>query len=766
MKLSHGQIRALLCVALSEKTGTTEGSIVEIYDDFCIYRMWDNEKYFQVSYSIVDNKVTLGEPVEVVQQIDYVKVQAAFRIVAAADAEGAADDERGYAWHVQIIEAGPDRQTGLDYTMDALRAAMPLYEGARVFALTQGQHAAPQNPFGKSVREIVGWLSDVTENDTGLAGKVNILKAAKWLRDTLVDTFERDKKDLIGLSHDVLGQVVAARNGKKRVDKIVKVDSVDVVYDPIAGGKFLRMAAANQAGHEEAEMKEQLLAALKAARPDLYKQIETKVADGTVTDDEIARLFAAAITPANNVDERLTAALQTAFAGDGQAQQLLEQTRIAACEITLKDELRESGLSDLSAARVRKAFEGKVFETEQLRATINEEKEYVDKITGSGAVSGAGHVRVGNEEPEKLQAAMDKLFGVETDARFQDVQPMQSLRAAYVHLTGDQNVSGQPTPEGIKLGRAIMESMRLPAAYASTSFTYVLGNTMRRRMVQDYRALNYMEDVLISNVRNAQDFRTMESILVGYFGDLEDVDPETADYQEIDMVTDMEISYAINQKGAIFTVSRKTVLNDDLRSVQILVQRIGRAARRTKAQRSWNKIITNPAWDGDGKAIFHSDHGNLGAVAFTNDATGVTTLYNRLVAMYNQTEQDSGKKIGLRPKYIWGPIEIEALMYGMNAPWPGVAGGNPHAGRFGQNNERIITLPLTTDTNDWGLIADKNDCELLEIAYLNGQQEPEMFVADNPLVGQMFLADKIQYKVRHEYEVDAVDYRGFDKSVI
>ena len=90
---------------------------------------------------------------------------------------------------------------------------------------------------------------------------------------------------------------------------------------------------------------------------------------------------------------------------------------------------------------------------------------------------------------------------------------------------------------------------------------------------------------------------------------------------------------------------------------------------------------------------------------------------------------------------------------------------NPHAGSFGRNNENIITVALFNDDSDWYFIADKNDTELLEMPYLNGQKEPELLLANNPLVGQMFVADKVQYKLRHEYEWAAIDYRGFYKSV-
>lgn len=367
------------------------------------------------------------------------------------------------------------------------------------------------------------------------------------------------------------------------------------------------------------------------------------------------------------------------------------------------------------------------------------------------------------EESEKLQAALDKLMGADVDEKFRDVPAFRSLRGAYIALTGDMEMRGIPSPEGIKLGEAFMNMMRLPAAYSSTSFSFALGNSMYRRLIKEYRAVDYREDALISYYRNAENFKNMEIIQVGYLGDVPDVTPETVDYQEITMPTDVEAIYAINQKGWILTVTRRVIMNDDLKTVVQLVAKMGRAHRRTHARRAWNKIINNATFDGDATALFDASHGNLGAVTLTNDATGITTLENRLKAMYAQTEQDSGEGLALEALYEWVPRTLLDIAKALNSPW--FVATNPHAGRFGANHERIICSPLFTDTNDWGLIASGADVELLEAAYINGQREPEFFVADNPIVGQMFVADKIQYKSRHEYEFEIADYRGFDKSV-
>ncbi len=768
--MSFAEVRRALCDAFTAAFPGSRGDIVDVYADHCIISDGTGA-LFEVPYTIDDNgRVATGDMTKVRKRVDYVAIQSASHLTAAADETVSPD--YGYRWRVQIVDAGPDRQNIANYGLDVLKAATPAYEGARVFALSQGQHDNPANPYGKSVRDLVGWLSDVAPNATGLEGTFNILRSASWLRDMITDAWQRGKKDIVGLSHDVMAKTTASRSGGPRqVEKIVRVDSVDVVYDPIAGGKLLRMAAAFTAGQKEAEMLEKLLAALKAQRPDLYATIEAKVNDKTVTEDEVAALLASAIVPAQtapDVAALVSAAVKKAMddAGTAAGQDALKEAKLLSAGLTLKDELRESGLPEISQAKLRKQFEGRIFEVEALRAAITEEKEYLDRLAGSGIVTGSGQVRVGNEEPEKLQAAFDKLLGVTVDDKFKDVPALSSIRAAYTRVTGDETVSGSIKRDALKLGEGLMEMMRLPAAYASTSFSFLLGTSMYRRLVQDYRALDFNEDILISFVRGATDFKTLESIRVGYFGDLPDITPETVDYPELDVTTDEEVTFAINQKGGIVTITRKVIKNDDLRFITRVPQRIARAARRTKAKRCWNKIINNATYKADSLALFHATHGNLGSTALTADATGIAALTARLNAMYSQKEKDSDEILALEALHLWVPRALLEVAKVLNSAWPGAATPNPHAGRFGVNHERIVVNKLTTDTNDWGLVADKADVELMEIAYMDGQQEPELFVADNPLVGQMFVADKIQYKVRHEYEVEIDDYRGFDKSVI
>jgi hypothetical protein len=88
--------------------------------------------------------------------------------------------------------------------------------------------------------------------------------------------------------------------------------------------------------------------------------------------------------------------------------------------------------------------------------------------------------------------------------------------------------------------------------------------------------------------------------------------------------------------------------------------------------------------------------------------------------------------------------------------------------RFGMNGERINVNPLFTDVTDWGVhvVPGAAGRESIQVDFLQGREEPEFFLADMPTVGQMFYGDKIQYKGRHEYGGDVMDFRGATKNVV
>lgn len=762
--LSFDQIKDMVRGALKGQHGEAYCYIVELYADSVVYEMETSgkEQYFKRSYAIVDGAVQLGDAAAVQKRVDFIPLQAAARLLAAAGTPE--DEDYGFKWRTQVVEYGPGRDGRINWPREPLVAAIHLYDGAKVFALNESQHQASSKPFGKSVREIVGWLKDPVDTGAGIEADLYILKSARWLRDGLVDSHERGCPTLFGLSHDVSARaktVMVAGRKMKEPTQITAVE-VDVVYDPTNNGKFIRMAAAT--GQEgESDMLQRLLAALEKTRPDLHGQIIAGMANGTIDDEKALQMVAAATVKdagGDDQNEKLVASVVEGLkklvpAGEPSAD-LLEIRQMRAAML-LDRALGESKLPEVVIGKLRKRFEGTEFTAETLQAAIKDEKEVLDSLGAGSGVRSPGDARVVRDSSEKLQAACDKLFGVKVADNCADIAPFRSLRAAYVEMTGDTDVRGYLDPSQVQ---------RMQAAFGSATFSYVLGNTLYRRMVTDYREIgDYGVGLLVgNNIRNAKDFRTLESVRIGYFGDLPDVNPEDADYGDLGELSDEEVSYALNQKGGIITITRKMIVNDDMRAVQKILSRLPRAARRTLAKRCWNKLIGNATYKGDSKAVFHADHGNLGAAALST-----TALLAGKLAFSQQTEPGSGERLDLRPRTLAIPSNLWGTAKQINRTQgePGTANlGNAFYGYFGANDENIFECPFMTDANDWMLFGDPNECEILELAFLNGQQEPEMFVADQPSVGQMFVADKMQYKIRHEYEAEIVDYRNAYKAVV
>lgn len=157
-----------------------------------------------------------------------------------------AGDAVGKVWQVVIIRAGLS-ENGVFYPDAVLLSAAPLFEGARVYARSDAEHTKGGSP---DVGKLAGWLSDVTfvpgvARDTGhLAGVLNFTGQSE-LRNTITDAWQRGKTDLVALSIDAHGKANPLSppvEGMKRLALTIdKVNSVDLIVHPGAGGRLIRL---------------------------------------------------------------------------------------------------------------------------------------------------------------------------------------------------------------------------------------------------------------------------------------------------------------------------------------------------------------------------------------------------------------------------------------------------------------------------------------------------------------------------------------------
>lgn len=726
-------------------------------------------------------------------------------------------DESGLVWEAVIIAPGlSDSWPRFYWSEEVLEAAVDVFSGVDINAyeltadffthLPIPDLGALENVKRFLAAKKVGWIEKAWyEPGAGVKATIRFLAEQAWLPRMLADGADHGNPDVLGLSIDarVKGVDIAVDDMTVVwVTSIVSCSSVDVVTHPAAGGKFLRAVAALNTNAKEIVMdREKLLKAIEQAAPDLLKKVDR----AALSDDEIVKLCQQAGIDPQTGEKKPAAEPQPAPADPkpapqpdpaqparqdrsgiltlDQVQKLIEKSdQRAACGRILDSVLGKSGLPEPAAARVRERFEGQIFEKQALEAAVKTEKDYLAAMNAPGFdVGDQTRINVGLNTLQRAQMAVDRMFGLSPEQIkelagltrldgkpfFEDVRSAQAaeqateipafsgLREMYEFFTGDAEVSGRFRRERLSA------ELRASQDVNSATFSYILGNTLARRLVADYRAANWNEDLLISIRKPTRDFRTQEAVMVGYFPDLASVDPETADYDEIAGVTDEESTYAILQKGNILTITRKTVINDDVSLIMRLVSRLGRAARRTHAKYVWTFWINNSACS-DGTAWFTSGHGNLGATALS--FAQALIAYKALAKM---TEKDSGERIGLladpqsRPTLV-GPVDlletIESIVndeYYFSSNDLTTKTRNPLRGKIGG-----YVNPLLTDANDWGLLMPASEVDIVEMGYLNGRQEPEFFAADQPTSEQVFVADKTRYKIRHEYAGTPIDFRS------
>ncbi|MBW2606128.1 MAG: hypothetical protein JRD05_00685 [Deltaproteobacteria bacterium] len=796
-EVSLDQIRDLLYSALRERN--KDFWITEVFGSYIIYRDDAESKYYKLAYSIMEGEVQLGsEPVEVEKAWVDAKSQ-----MSETDDEmsvvvkmGAAKNPEGTEWEVTICEPGFTKN-GWYNSDKVLKAAADegVFENVDVnlyeFKAGDPGHL-PESLFDIKkllVRNKVGWIDGVKHvAGEGLKGVLHFIESAKWLGQNML-TAMQDGKKIYGLSYDALVRAAKDTIDGRKVFNTLKfkvADSVDIVSRPAAGGKFNRAVASMPAHSKEDEImkKKDLWEMISKARPDLLTGKELD----SISDEDIEGLARMAMEPVKTgAGEQGTVVIEDPEDPPAVTQDDLKAFR---CGMALDNKLDASELPDFLQKGIRAKFENKIFETTDLDTAIGEAKDFQAKMSEppEGTPVPGSDIRVGIGTIEKAQMAVDRMFGMGKDdmielARmerldnqpffedmrsvqdydsFDDVPAFRGLRDMYVFLTGDSEVTG-------RYNRAAMSrDMIAKMDITSSTFTYMLGNTLGRRLVKQYKSYKYLEDLIVSVKKSVKDFRQQEAVLVGGFPDIEDVDPESGDYQEIEGVTDEESTYTIGQKGNLLTITRKTIINDDITIIRRLVDGLSRAARRTHAKYIWSIYIDNDNCS-DGTAVFTNGHGNLGATALSH-ATALVA-WKALAAM---TEKDSGEYLGLLddadikvnligpPALInlIGRIEKEEFYYSSNDLTTKLP--NPLVNRV---KGHTLSM-LAGDANDWLMLLPPNAIDMIEMGYLNGREEPEMFVADTPQSEQVFVADKVRYKIRHEYAGAAIDYRGSYKAEV
>ncbi|MFT3758987.1 hypothetical protein [Thauera sp.] len=701
-------------------------------------------RQYAYPYSLDENNaVQLGERHEVVTAHNPVRIAEASAGAEVGAFIEAVGEPEGGLWSIRVIQGG-ESANGNYYSDTALKGLVRLLEGVRVFEKTDAEHLAePRNGAvpGKSVRNLLGALTNArfvegAQPDTGeVHADLKLIQPAGEVAVRVREAHERHLSHLFGFSIDAHSLTKVVRRGGKRLreaTKFLKVHSVDLIVEPGAGGSLLRIVEAHAPlEDEDMALRQRMIEAVRARNPNF---------DGdAVTDDELVTAYAGALAAAGRVTEA-----QGAASAD-----VANAVRLVECRIVARDLIGAAKLPQPAKDRLIQRFTEAAapFEATAVTAAIEDERQYLARFTESGKPV------IHFDEAVQVEDRSVKI-GEMLDNFWAGKDGVHSFKECYIEITGDRRVSGHLGDcDQVRMRESLGD--RFVESLTSASWANVLGDSMTRRMLAEYaQATDLQAWRKIANAVPVNDFRTQERTRIGGYGNLPGVGQGGA-YGALSSPGDEKATYAVTKRGGTEDVTLEMIRNDDAGAIRRIPTELALAAANTLYEFVFDFIRNNPVIY-DAVALFHATHDNLGATAL--DATNFAAAR---LAMVTQTRAGSNKRLALGPASLLVPFEqqeraFDLFVRNQNLDKTFVQGINPE----------VIVVSYWTDANDWATVADPHRIPTIEIGFLDGREEPELFVQDTPNVGSLFSNDKITYKIRHIYNGAVMDYRGLRKHVV
>ena len=563
----------------------------------------------------------------------------------------AVSEPAGGVWLIRVIRAGESGNR--NYYPDAvLRDAVRLVEGARVFEKSDAEHVAAGTQAiapGKSFRNLVGQLRNArfvegaTPDSGEIQAELHLIQPDGEVAVRVREAHARGMSSLFGFSIDAEARAKVTTIGGRKVRaavQITKVNSVDLIVEPGAGGALLRIveAQANPLPLEEEDMalRQRMIEAIKAHNPQFD--------DANATDEQIEAAF---------VEAKAAKPAPTPAPAPAADPALMDQVRLVEARITARDLVGAAKLPQPAKEKLLARFTEAqaVFTAADVTKAIEDERAYLARFTESGKPV------IHFDEAPKVEDRSIKI-GEMLDGFFAGDKGVHSFKECYVEITGDRYITGD-------LGRCDLARMReslgdrFVEALSSSSWANVLGDSITRRMLAEYAQMTDLQAWRkIASVVPVNDFRTPERGRIGGYGNLPGVNQAGA-YTALSSPSDEKATYALTKRGGTETVTMEMIANDDVGTIRRIPTELALAAGNTLYEFVFDFIRTNPTIY-DTVALFHATHNNLGAAAL--DAT---TFAAARLAMVKQVRAGSSKRLGFGPQSVLVPFELQEAAFNL-----------------------------------------------------------------------------------------------------
>lgn len=335
---------------------------------------------------------------------------------------------------------------------------------------------------------------------------------------------------------------------------------------------------------------------------------------------------------------------------------------------------------------------------------------------------------------------------------------------------GDQVMTSGRRLRSMGIKRAIelccqMEGKEIPlafgndtirAGFSTVSLPGIISNIANRVLVLSYTNFDAVS-TRISRKRPVNDFKAVDGYMLTMTGDMLPVGQD-GEIKNLGL-TEEKYSNQAETRGAIITLTRTMIINDDLGAFEQLLTLLIRKALLTREKVSFTKLLANA------NNFFGAAHGNYISGADTDlsisalgtaeqkaleqkDAAGDPVVVTMSILLVPPALKGLAEDICL-PGSVW---VNELTAQGKKSP-----NRNRFAGRFTPECSPYLAAGgLANSSNDgWYLLADPAQIPVLEQCYLNGAETPvvEQGETDFDTLG-------LSIRCYFDFGVALADFRG------
>lgn len=290
--------------------------------------------------------------------------------------------------------------------------------------------------------------------------------------------------------------------------------------------------------------------------------------------------------------------------------------------------------------------------------------------------------------------------------------------------------------------------------HSTSDFPAILANVMNKRLRDAYLENGQTYQQWARRAPNAPDFKNIDIVQLSAMPDL--LPLGEAGEVKYGRLSDGKESYAVTTVARALSVTRQTMINDDLRALDRVVQGFGASARRYENRTVYGQLAGNPLM-ADGKTLFHADHGNL-------DGAGAISLASLSASRKLMRKQKGlqGEELNLAPAFLLVPTDLEQVAYQFTST-QFVPAKSTDVNEFRAGGRTALT-PIVEPILDaysptaWYLAAQNGQVDTVEFCYLDGSEG--VYIEST----MEFDIEGMKIKARLDFAAKAVDFRGLVKN--